>query len=114
MRDASVPLVVFGFLVSAVMRISQGSGLVAMVTGATFSSPLAQSLGASDTTVALTCIAIACGGAGFSHVNDSGFWMANRYFGMSVANTLKTWTVMKSLVGLTGFCMVLILSFFLS
>ncbi|MFI6374435.1 GntP family permease [Streptomyces sp. NPDC050546] len=114
MRDASVPLVVFGFLVAAVMRISQGSGLVAMITGATFSSPLAESLGASDATIALTCIAIACGGAGFSHVNDSGFWMANRYFGMSVAETLKTWTVMKSLVGLTGFCMVLILSLFIS
>lgn len=114
MRDAHVPLVVFGFLVSAVMRISQGSGLVAMITGATFSSPLAEALGASDATVALTCIAIACGGAGFSHVNDSGFWMANRYFGMSVADTLKSWTVMKSLVGLTGFGVVLILSYFVA
>ena len=104
------PLVVFGFIVSAVMRISQGSGLVAMVTGATFSAPLAESLGASPATVALTCIAIACGGAGFSHVNDSGFWMANRYFGMDGADTLKSWTVMKSLVGLTGFAVVLLLS----
>ncbi|OZM79585.1 gluconate transporter [Pseudonocardia sp. MH-G8] len=110
MRDASIPLVVFGFVVAAVMRISQGSGLVAMVTGATFSAPLAESLGASPATVALTCIAIACGGAGFSHVNDSGFWMANRYFGMNVADTLKSWTVMKSLVGLTGFAVVLVLS----
>lgn len=110
MENASIPLVVFGFVVSAVMRISQGSGLVAMVTGATFSAPLADSLGASDASVALLCIAIACGGAGFSHVNDSGFWMANRYFGMSVADTLKSWTVMKSLVGLTGFVVVLALS----
>ncbi|MDT9594256.1 SLC13 family permease [Nocardioides zeae] len=110
MQDASIPLVVFGFVVAAVMRISQGSGLVAMITGATFSAPLAESLGASPATVALTCIAIACGGAGFSHVNDSGFWMANRYFGMSVADTLKSWTIMKSLVGLTGFVVVLTLS----
>ncbi|MBK1787273.1 gluconate transporter [Prauserella sp. ASG 168] len=110
MRDASIPLVVFGFVVAATMRISQGSGLVAMVTGATFSAPLAESLGASPATVALTCIAIACGGAGFSHVNDSGFWMANRYFGMSVADTLKSWTIMKSLVGIVGFTVVLALS----
>lgn len=110
MENASIPLVVFGFVVSAVMRISQGSGLVAMVTGATFSAPLADSLGASDASIALLCIAIACGGAGFSHVNDSGFWMANRYFGMSVADTLRSWTVMKSLVGLTGFVVVLALS----
>ncbi|WP_336714703.1 GntP family permease [Arthrobacter sp. USHLN218] len=113
MQSASVPLVVFGFVVASVMRISQGSGLVAMVTGASFSAPLAETLGASPSVVALTCIAIACGGAGYSHVNDSGFWMANRYFGMSVANTLKSWTVMKTLVALTGFTMVLILSFFI-
>lgn len=114
MKGASVPLVVFGFIVAAVMRISQGSGLVAMITGATFSAPLAESMGANDATVALTCIAIACGGAGFSHVNDSGFWMANRYFGMSVADTLRSWTVMKSLVGLTGFVVVLVVSPFVA
>ncbi|SMY01201.1 GntP family permease [Brevibacterium aurantiacum] len=112
MKDASVPLVVFGFIVASVMRISQGSGLVAMVTGASFSAPLAEALNASPAVVALTCIAIACGGAGYSHVNDSGFWMANRYFGMSVANTLKTWTVMKTIVALVGFTMVLIVSIF--
>ncbi|NUL45827.1 gluconate transporter [Cellulosimicrobium funkei] len=113
MQNASVPLVVFGFIVASVMRISQGSGLVAMVTGASFSAPLAEAMGASPAVVALTCIAIACGGAGYSHVNDSGFWMANRYFGMSVADTLKSWTVMKTLVALTGFVMVLILSIFI-
>ncbi|MGC2941834.1 MULTISPECIES: GntP family permease [unclassified Brevibacterium] len=113
MKDASVPLVVFGFIVASVMRISQGSGLVAMVTGASFSAPLAEALSASPAVVALTCIAIACGGAGYSHVNDSGFWMANRYFGMSVANTLKTWTVMKTIVALTGFAMVIIVSLFI-
>lgn len=113
MRDASVPLVLFGFVVASVMRISQGSGLVAMVTGASFSAPLAEAASASPATVALTCIAIACGGAGYSHVNDSGFWMANRYIGMSVADTLKSWTVMKTLVAFTGFTMVLILSFFI-
>lgn len=114
MKTASVPLVVFGFIVASVMRISQGSGLVAMVTAASFSAPLAEALNASPAVVALTCIAIACGGAGYSHVNDSGFWMANRYFGMSVANTLKSWTVMKTIIALTGFSMVLIVSFFIS
>ncbi|MGP4115113.1 GntP family permease [Streptomyces sp. 4N509B] len=110
MKDASIPLVVFGFLVSSIMRICQGSGMVAMVTGATFSAPIAESLNASSATIALTTIAIACGGAAFSHINDSGFWMANRYFGMSVADTLRSWTVMKSLVGLTGFAAVCVVS----
>ncbi|UCM89998.1 GntP family permease [Streptomyces marincola] len=110
MEDASIPLVVFGFLTSSVMRICQGSGMIAMITGATFSAPLAEGLGAGPAAVALTTIAIACGGAAFSHVNDSGFWMANRYFGMSVADTLKSWTVMKSLVGITGFAAVCVTS----
>lgn len=114
MKEASIPLVVFGFLTSAVIRICQGSGMVAMITGATFTAPLAGALGASPATIALSTIAIACGGAAFSHVNDSGFWMANRYFGMSVADTLKSWTVMKTAVGLTGFTAVLTLSAFVA
>ncbi|MFJ4030231.1 MULTISPECIES: GntP family permease [unclassified Paenarthrobacter] len=114
MQDAGMPLIVFGFLTSAVTRICQGSGMIAMVTGATIAAPIAQALNASAPTIALTSIAIACGGAAFSHVNDSGFWMASRYFGMSVADTLKTWTVMKTLVGLTGFASVLTLSAFVS
>jgi len=56
---------------------------------------------------------IACGGTAFSHVNDSGFWMANRYFGMSVSDTLKSWTVMKSIVGLTGLAICLVISLFI-
>ncbi|MEV0618361.1 gluconate:H+ symporter [Nonomuraea sp. NPDC050404] len=114
MKNAGIPLVLFGFLVSSVMRICQGSGMVAMVTGATFTAPLAQAMQASPAMVALTSIAIACGGAAYSHVNDSGFWMANRYFGMSVADTLKSWTVMKTTVGLTGFAAVLVLSAFVT
>jgi len=114
MEHAGIPLVVFGFLTSAITRICQGSGMIAMITGATFTAPVAEALGASAPTVALTSIAIASGGAAFSHVNDSGFWMANRYFGMSVSDTLKSWTVMKTLVGLTGFTSVLVLSTFVS
>ncbi|MFC7405734.1 GntP family permease [Georgenia alba] len=110
MASANMPIVLFGFLVAAVLRISQGSGTVAMITGATLTAPIANTLGVNDTVTALTCIAIASGAAAFSHVNDSGFWMANRYFGMSVADTLKSWTVMKTIVGLTGCTMALLLS----
>lgn len=114
MEQASMPIVVFGFITAAVIRISQGSGTVAMITGATLTAPLAETLGVGGPMLALACIAIACGGTAFSHVNDSGFWMANRYFGMSVADTLKSWTVMKTIVGCTGFAMVLLLSLFIS
>ncbi|APU12818.1 MULTISPECIES: GntP family permease [Actinoalloteichus] len=114
MQEWNIPIVLFGFLTSALIRISQGSGTVAMITGATLTAPLAESMDLGGPMLALTCIAIACGGTAFSHVNDSGFWMANRYFGMSVADTLRSWTVMKTAVGLTGLAVVLILSQFVS
>lgn len=114
MQDMNMPLVLFAFITAAIMRISQGSGTVAMITGASLTAPVASLMGASPQMLALCTIAIACGGAAFSHVNDSGFWMANRYFGMSVADTLKSWTVMKTLVGITGLCICLIISLFIS
>lgn len=114
MQDMNMPLVLFGFATAAIMRISQGSGTVAMITGASLTAPVAQLLGASPQMLALCTIAIACGGAAFSHVNDSGFWMANRYFGMSVSDTLKSWTVMKTIVGLTGLAICLVISLFIT
>lgn len=109
MQRIDMPIVLFGFLAAAVIRISQGSGTVAMITGATLTAPLLETVGAGPSLTALACIAIACGGTAFSHVNDSGFWMANRYLGMSVVDTLKSWTVMKTLVGFTGLAVVLVL-----
>ena len=109
MQRIDMPIVLFGFLAAAVIRVSQGSGTVAMITGATLTAPLLESVDAGPSLIALACIAIACGGTAFSHVNDSGFWMANRYLGMSVVDTLKSWTVMKTLVGFTGLGMVLLL-----
>ncbi|HBZ95833.1 MAG TPA: gluconate transporter [Pseudomonas sp.] len=113
MQNLGLPLVLFAFMTSAVMRISQGSGTVAMITGASLTAPVAELMGVGDQMTALLVIAIACGGTAFSHVNDSGFWMANRYFGMSVSDTLKSWTVMKSLVGLTGLVICLVISPFI-
>jgi gluconate transporter len=114
MQEMNMPLILFGFGTAAIMRISQGSGTVAMITGASLTAPVAQLLGASPQMLALCTIAIACGGTAFSHVNDSGFWMANRYFGMSVSDTLKSWTVMKTVVGLTGLSICLVISLFIS
>ncbi|WP_186314692.1 GntP family permease [Corynebacterium glyciniphilum] len=114
MAELGFPIILFGFLTSLVIRVSQGSGTVAMITGATLTAPIAASMDLSPSMVALCCVAIACGGTAASHVNDTGFWMANRYIGMSVADTLKSWTVMKTLVGCTGFVCALLLSLFVS
>ncbi|MFC3419037.1 GntP family permease [Salinicoccus hispanicus] len=112
MQTINMPLVVFGFVTASLIRITQGSGTVSMITAASLVAPLIPHFDVSEPMLGVVTIAIACGGTAFSHVNDSGFWMANRYFGMSVADTLKSWTVMKTLVGLTGFAVCLILSIF--
>lgn len=57
----------------------------------------------------LIVLALCCGGTGFSHVNDSGFWLVNQYFGMTGAQTLKTWTAMKVIASLVGLAIVLLL-----
>jgi H+/gluconate symporter-like permease len=58
-------------------------------------------------------IAIASGATVLSHVNDSGFWLVSRFLGMSEAETLRSWTVMVTLVGLVGFAVALVFSAFL-
>ena len=61
----------------------------------------------------LIVLALCCGGSGFSHVSDSGFWLVNQYFGMSVADTLKSWTAMKILSSFLGLAIVLLMQAFL-
>ena len=63
--------------------------------------------------MAVAFVAIASGATVLSHVNDSGFWLVSRYLGMTEKQTLRVWTVMETLVGLTGFGVVLLISFFL-
>ncbi|MFP5312950.1 MAG: GntP family permease, partial [Actinomycetes bacterium] len=59
--------------------------------------------GIGDLKIALLVMAIAAGATVLSHVNDSGFWLVGRFFGMDVKTTLKTWTVMETLIGVMGF-----------
>lgn len=109
-----VPIVVFAFLVSAIIRVAQGSATVAMITGAGLTAPVVEATAAagtvySDPQLALIVIAIASGSSVLSHVNDSGFWLVSRYLGMTEAQTLKTLTVMTTIVGIVGFLMVTLL-----
>jgi gluconate transporter len=113
MATSRLPLVVLAFLLAAVVRVAQGSATVSMVTAAGLMAPILEAMTTSPPQVAAIVIAIASGATVLSHVNDSGFWLVNRYLGMSEKQTLQVWTVMETLVGLTGFAIVLLLSFFL-
>ncbi|MCL1920957.1 MAG: GntP family permease [Kiritimatiellaeota bacterium] len=87
------------FLIALLVRAVAGSATVAMLTAGGIVAPL---LAGSRVEPALIVIAIASGATAVSHVNDSGFWLVNRYFGLSTKDTLKSWTVMETIIGLTG------------
>lgn len=72
------------------------------------SSDLATTLSASR--LALLVLAIGCGSLFFSHVNDAGFWLVKQYFGLTVGQTIKSWSVMETVISVVGFLFVLLLS----
>ncbi|MFC7321781.1 gluconate:H+ symporter [Halobacillus campisalis] len=114
MIDSALPPVLLAFVISTAVRLAQGSATVAMVTAAGLVSPLIETLGLEGPVLGLVVISIAAGATVFSHVNDSGFWLVNRYFGLDVKDTLKSWTVMETIIGFVGFGVVFAISFFIS
>jgi len=114
MSASSLPPIVLAFIIAALVRVSQGSATVAMVTSAGLMAPLIETLALSGPVLGLIVIAIAAGATILSHVNDSGFWLVNRYFGLDVKDTLKSWTMMETIIAVVGFAVVFILSLFIS
>lgn len=113
MAASNLPVVLFSFLLATVIRVAQGSATVAMVTTAGLIAPLIETSSYSPPIVACVTIAIACGSTVLSHFNDSGFWLLKEFFGMTEKQTLASWTVMETIIGVTGVTIVLILSWFL-
>lgn len=107
-----MPLVLFAFIIAFLVRIAQGSATVSMITAAGLTAPVAAvaGLGAADT--ALLVIAIASGATMTSHVNDSGFWLVNQYLEQTPRETLRSWTVATSVMGVTGLLVACMLSVF--
>ncbi|MFG6119257.1 MULTISPECIES: GntP family permease [Thalassobacillus] len=112
MKNAQMPLIVFAFITATVVRIAQGSATVSMITAAGLVAPLLDSFDVSEPMLGLLVISIASGATVVSHVNDSGFWLVNRYFGLTEKQTLQSWTIMETLIGLVGFAVALLLSIF--
>jgi gluconate:H+ symporter, GntP family len=106
-KDAHISALVLGFLVAVGIRVATGSATVATITAAGIVAPLASTL--DKPTVSLLALAIGCGSLFFSHVNDAGFWLVKEYFGMTVGQTIKTWSVMETIISVVGFACVMIL-----
>ncbi|WP_306391521.1 gluconate:H+ symporter [Telluria beijingensis] len=105
-----VPPLVLGWSVATVIRICLGSATVAGVTAGGIVAPLVHSSGVDPN---LMVLAIGAGSLMCSHVNDSGFWMFKEYFGLSLKDTFRSWTLMETLVGVFGLLFVMLLSLFL-
>jgi Gnt-I system low-affinity gluconate transporter len=93
---------VLAWAIAAIVRITQGSATVAMVTSAGIISPIIPIFGLSEPKLALLVIAIASGATILSHVNDSGFWLVGRYLRMDEKQTLRSWTVMETIIAVAG------------
>lgn len=99
----NMPIILAGFLISAALRASQGSATVAILTSAGLMSEPIAVAGYSNIQAVLVTLAIAFGGLGLSHINDSGFWIVTKYLGLSVKDGLRTWTVLTTVLGVVGF-----------
>jgi GntP family gluconate:H+ symporter len=96
-------LIVQAFLIATALRVAQGSATVALTTTAGLISAQVIAEGLGDVQIALLVFALAAGSTVLSHVNDSGFWLVSRFFGMDVKTTLATWTVLETTLGLSIF-----------
>jgi Gnt-I system high-affinity gluconate transporter len=103
------PLII-GWLIATLIRFSVGSATVAGLTTAGIVLPLVKSTGVSPE---LMVLSIGSGSLMLSHVNDSGFWLFKEYFNLNVKETLTTWTVMETSIGISGLVGVLILNQFI-
>ena len=107
-KGAGLSPLILGWLVAVAIRLATGSATVATITAAGIVSPL--SVGLDRPQVALLVLAIGSGSLFFSHVNDAGFWLVKEYFGLTVGQTIKSWSVMETVISIVGLLFVLLLS----
>ncbi|MFD0309818.1 GntP family permease [Streptomyces sp. NPDC127119] len=112
-NDVGLPVIVLAYLISVVLRVAQGSATVAIVTTAGIVVPLVEGQDLSQAHLALIIMAISAGSIFASHVNDGGFWIVAKYFGISERDTLKSWTVLETVLSVAGFAMAAALSVFI-
>jgi Gnt-I system high-affinity gluconate transporter len=110
LQITSMSPLVIGWLIATLIRFSVGSATVAGLTTAGIVLPLVQSTGVSPE---LMVLSIGAGSLMLSHVNDSGFWLFKEYFNLNIKETLSTWTVMETSIGISGLLGVLILNQFI-
>ena len=104
--------ILLAFILALIIRVLQGSATVAMITAAGIMAPILENMTVAPTELALLVLSIAAGASSFSHVNDSGFWLVNRYLGLTEMQTLKSWTVMTGILSFVALAVILLLQVF--
>lgn len=112
MAGSALPPILLAWILAAVVRVTQGSATVAMITAAGIIAPALEAFALNDPQRALVVISIASGATLLSHVNDSGFWLVGKYLGMNEKQTLQSWTVMETIIAFCGLALTLLASLF--
>ncbi|SFF32288.1 gluconate:H+ symporter, GntP family [Actinacidiphila alni] len=107
-KDWHISALLLAWLIAVLIRVATGSATVAIISAAGLVAPLADGMSSSHT--ALLVLSVGAGSLFFSHVNDAGFWLVKEYFGMDVPQTLKTWSVMETVISVVSLGFVMLLS----
>lgn len=111
MTGSTLSPLVLTWLIAAILRVAVGSATVAGMTAAGIAAPL---IGITGVSPELMVLAAGAGSITFSHVNDAGFWIYKEYFNLTIGKTLKTWSVMVTILSIVGLGGVLLLDFFIA
>ena len=109
-NSSSMNPLIIAWLIAALLRVITGSSTVAGITTAGLILPMLAQTGINPNLLALS---IGAGSMVMSHVNDAGFWLFKEYFGVSVKDTLRSWTIMETILGIVGLLGVLVLQYFI-
>ncbi|WRU95589.1 gluconate:H+ symporter [Priestia filamentosa] len=109
-QDTNLSPLLVAWMIAALLRLCLGSATVAALTTAGLVAPL---MAASAVNPALIVLATGAGSVIFCHVNDAGFWMVKEYFGLSMKETFQTWSLLTTVLSVTGLACVLLLEMFL-
>ena len=107
-KGANVSVILLAWVLAVLIRLATGSATIATITASGLMVGLVGGLAPSE--VSLVVLAVGSGSVFFSHVNDAGFWLVKEYFGLSVGQTIKSWSLMETVLSVTGLVFVLLLS----
>ena len=109
LSDLGIPVILAAFIIAACLRVAQGSATVALTTTAALVAPIVAQSEFSQLQLCAIVASVAAGSVVLSHFNDSGFWLFKGLYGVDEKTTLRTWTVLETLIGVIGFALACII-----